>query len=1849
MLYVFFYLVASPVFSDVFLDAGDSHSCLITATGGVQCWGYNSEGQLGDGTRVDKGYKTDVSGLDHDVIAVGSGATHSCAVTTSGGVKCWGDNAYGQLGNGTITRSLVPVDVAGLVDVTAISLGGLHTCALTASGGVWCWGYNVSGQLGNDSTAQQTTPVAVVGLGSGVVAIGGGYQHTCALMASSMVKCWGRNVEGQLGDGSNTNRSAPVAVLAVDNGVSSIALGDSHTCALSTSGAVYCWGRNSELQLGNGSSSNSNTPVLVQSLAGGVESIAAGANHNCALLQSGGVKCWGWNVAGQLGNGATTNQGFPVDVTGLPAGVRVLSLGRKHSCLATFDTAQCWGDNNYGQLGDGTLASRFTPGPVKRPNNIIVTSPLPSTVSLGDVFPVAAIANSGLAVSISVAGNCTLNQDLVTITSGIGSCEVYFFDAGNADYIAAKALHQSWIRPDLDKDGLLDTADTDDDNDGIADGVDNCPIRSNAGQADSNNNGIGNDCEPVTSRISAGNTHTCALTSTGGVKCWGSNVNGQLGDGTTINRTSSVAVSGLGSGVKSVVAGDNYSCAIKVTGAAYCWGLNNYGQLGDGTSIRRLTPVAVSGLGSGVVSIAVSKLTTCAVTASGAVKCWGINNYGQVGDGTTTSRYSPTTVSGMSSGMLDVTVGSNHACALDRIGRVYCWGQNTYRQLGDGTTVAQQLLPVAVAGLSKGFERFSAGNNHTCAVSVDGSSYCWGDNSSGQLGNGKVAAYGSQALISEMGGVVAGIDAGKLHTCGVFPTGTVMCWGSNSNGQLGDNSVVNRLVPVPVNQLVDAVQISAGAEHTCAMSQDGGISCWGSNAAGQLGNGSTTGSTVPVSLKASQTITITQAAPASAAYGSSFVVAAAASSGLPVTITVGAGCSVSANTVTVTSGIGSCQIFFHQSGSGDFVPAPRIEVSVAVIPDIDEDAIPDSSDIDDDNDSVEDGSDNCLAISNIDQADLNGNGIGDACEQPGSRISSFEYFNCSLTEAGGVQCWGYNYYGQLGNGSTANSSIPVYVAGLTSGIISVAAGKNHACALAETGTVWCWGDNSVGQLGDGTTIQRLTPVAVNGLGGNVISIAAGYSNTCAVLATGTVSCWGSNIRGQLGDGTTIQRSEPIPVIGVAGAVSVTFGIWYGCALTTQGKVLCWGYNEYGQLGDGTTTNRSMPVLVSGLDGPVKSISASLNHVCALEVSGIVKCWGQNSYGKLGNGSLTDSLLPVAVVALPEPVKLIETGFYHSCAVGDSGGVYCWGQNSLGNLGDGTTTNRLIPVSVVGLGNNVAEIAAGWSSTCVMSSYTNIKCWGGGALGALGNESTANSSVPVLVKIPQVISVTQTVPLSADKGAMFDVFATASSGLPVGITASGGCAVNGNTVLVTSGILSCEIYFNQSGDAEFATAPQVNVVVFINADTDEDGLLNAVDVDDDGDGVSDTLDNCQIVVNADQIDSDADGIGDACDYSNNRLGSGMEHSCTLAQPGGVLCWGRNTMGQLGNSQVVSSEIAIPVQGLPTEIASVAVGGFHSCALSVSGNVWCWGSNQSGELGVGSGVISSVQPVQVSALSGRVNAITAGDHHSCALMATGDVWCWGLNGSGQLGDGTTINRSTPVQVFGINSVVSVDAGSEHTCSLLVTGQVHCWGNGFNGELGEGANIVRRFPTMVKNLGVSTKSISSGGQHTCALSISGAVTCWGNNISGQLGDGSYTSRSLPVSVTGLTGSVTDVVAAHSHTCALLDTGMVRCWGSNSYGELGNGLQSSSSTPVVVSGLTDSVAASASNNRSCALKTDGSLMCWGQDMNALPRVTPVPVLVDSDGDGLLDGMDPLPYQARFYLDGNYKGSTIRDFVAPL
>jgi alpha-tubulin suppressor-like RCC1 family protein len=995
--------------------------------------------------------------------------------------------------------------------------------------------------------------------------------------------------------------------------------------------------------------------------------------------------------------------------------------------------------------------------------------------------------------------------------------------------------------------------------------------------------------DPTVTQIATGESHSCAVIATGAVKCWGGNSWGQLGNGTLFVSTKTPTdVPTLTTGVVSISASADgtFTCALTTAGGVKCWGGNSFGNLGDGTTTTRTAPVAVLGLESGVASVSAGEEHACVVTTAGGVRCWGSNRFGKLGDGTNQNRSVPVDVSGLHSGVISVSAGSNHTCASMAAGGVKCWGQNGGR-LGDGTS-EDRPVPVSVTGLSSRFTAVAAGGGHTCGLSQNGAMKCWGYNGSGALGNGATTGSYVPSDVVGLSSGVTWIATGNSHTCASV-AGGAKCWGSNPFGGIGDGTTLGRSVPVSVSShTTDVMSVAAGSDFTCAVMIGGAAKCWGKNYAGSLGDGTTTNRLTPTAVQGLSQVgpSIAFTPPSGLQVGAATALTATSSSGLTVTFDTWTpdACSVSGNTVTPTSGA-LCGIRASQAADGSIAAAPQrlaliavdgssrpavtsitaslvgstnaslnanvvsdgglgiVERGIVYAPTLANSSprlggtgvlrmtvtggvgsfatdvtgltpktpysfsayatnaigtgytavstftttsLPTQIIVNGGNNQtavagrtvstppsviVRDA--NSLPVSGVtvsfsvasgggsvtgDTQITNASGIatvGSWRLGPGTNkltatspgltgspltinanlgvvpmaVSAGLYHTCALTQAGGVKCWGNNFDGELGDGTTVDRTVAVDVFGLTWGVSSIASGSHHTCALTILGGVKCWGYNGFGALGDGTTRSRSIPVDVVGLSSGVVAISAGFHYTCAVVTGSSrgLKCWGNNGNGQLGDGMTTSRPIPADVLGVTGGLwGVSTGDFHACAMAANGSGHCWGSNNNGKLGNPTVTQHPWPLDVRNT-GTLGQIVAGGQHSCARSATS-AWCWGRNSEGQVGDGTQTTRFTGTLVPGLPI-LTSISAGAYHTCA-STSSGVKCWGFNGNGQLGDHSIDTRLSPVDVVGLTSGVTSVSAGGYHTCAVTTAGGVKCWGYNGYGALGNGTFLDQGVPV---------------------------------------------------------------------------------------------------------------------------------------------------------------------------------------------------------------------------------------------------------------------------------------------------------------------------------------------------------------------------------------------------------------------------------------------------------------------------------------------------------------------------------------
>ncbi|CAK0781577.1 RCC1 repeat-containing protein [Gammaproteobacteria bacterium] len=730
----------------------------------------------------------------------------------------------------------------------------------------------------------------------------------------------------------------------------------------------------------------------------------------------------------------------------------------------------------------------------------------------------------------------------------------------------------------------------------------------------------------ATPQVGAGSEHSLALASDGTLVAWGNDAAGQLGSGRALTLNTPQALPSLALGANprpgSLAAGLYHGLATTQDGRLWTWGHNGNGQLGDGTTSGRSNPAPVKGL-DGLMAMSGGAAHSLAVTQDGKVWAWGFNGYGQLGNGSfdEAPHLVPSIITGLE-GVVAVASGDLHSLALKSDGSLWAWGSNAQGEMGNGKT-DDQGTPTAVPGLPP-IQAMAGGAGYSLALARNGTVWAWGSDVYGQLGNHHACGISpdgdegqsclSPRQITGLEGVVA-VAAGNSHSLALKQDGTLWAWGDNTFGQLGDGTTMNRETPVPVAGLPAIRAVSAGFGHSLALDRDGKVWAWGSNGYGQLGNDTTDDTAHPK----------------------------------PVQV-------ASLNGVVALAAGAQSSLILTQEGAlwawGDN-DAGQLGLASAT-----HRAIPGVMDL--------------VSVTQL--------------------AAGWEH-NLALASKGAVWAWGRNGYGQLGDGTNTNRSRPVRVAGLAPAT-AVAAGESFSLAIVAE-QVWAWGRNDSGQLGWGSADNyvQATPTLVPGLMG-IRAVAAGYNHSLALARNGTVWAWGNNFNGQLGNhyacGSDHDETygdyglpclSPVQVAGLGGVVAVAAGQFHSLALKSDGSLWAWGYNGDGQLGDGTQIQRSGPVRVMGIDS-IRRITAGVgaNQSLAITWDGRAWSWGSNVFGQLGTGRGDNQPHPT-----PQPipgltaVSDLSAGWKFSLAVGSDGTVWAWGNNSSGELGDGTFATHARPL------------------------------------------------------------------------------------------------------------------------------------------------------------------------------------------------------------------------------------------------------------------------------------------------------------------------------------------------------------------------------------------------------------------------------------------------------------------------------------------------------------------------------------------------------------------------------------------
>lgn len=677
----------------VSLTSGSDHACIIDSNQKVYCWGYNFFGQVGVGSLYNL-FRTPqlvTAGTSYSYIEANN--IRTCAISISGALYCWGSNtsAPGLVDSGTSYKMVSP--------------GIGVTCGITSTDALKCWGSNSSGQVGNGTTTNQALPIVIdPGVSYKYINAGGSYGSVCGITLAGVLKCWGSNASGILGDGTNVDSLSPKII---DSGIlyTKVAVGMGLSCGIDTSSKVRCWGSG---YIGSGSYADKSVPVIVD----GSESYQdiAVQKSICGLTTLGKIKCWGVNNSGELGIGDTTSSSTPLQISSAESFSKV-TMGNNFACgIATTGSIVCWGSNAYGQFGTGSAFKNRLP------------------VLLNVSESVKSVSSGGM-------NTCYINANdqikCMAVTSGGGAISGEGLNVDRSSYVRVDPL-QGYKQIAMSYNGYSSNACAITTGDDLKCWGNNYVGQLGQGQTDPYGHLMPESADFGTKyqKVSIGSGTICGITSSQQLKCWGQNYAGEVGNGNTLAQPTPYVVD---SGVNyiDVSAGTFFTCGVTSANVLKCWGSNNSYQLGVGNTTDSSVPIVVD---SGVAysKVVASQISACAITTAGRVKCWGNNSDGRLGDGSGTTRTTPVFIND-SSAYIDLSTGGDFNCGVTDANVLKCWGRNFDAQLGNGNASDQSSPVVIDSGVL--YDRVSASSVATCARQLVNQKYkCWGTDPLGNLG-----------------------------------------------------------------------------------------------------------------------------------------------------------------------------------------------------------------------------------------------------------------------------------------------------------------------------------------------------------------------------------------------------------------------------------------------------------------------------------------------------------------------------------------------------------------------------------------------------------------------------------------------------------------------------------------------------------------------------------------------------------------------------------------------------------------------------------------------------------------------------------------------------------------------------------------------------------------------------------------------------------------------------------------------------------------------------------------------------------------------------------------------------------
>lgn len=1400
--------------------AGQRHTLAVTPDGRVWAWGDDRSGQLGlSGDEVT--LPTRIPGLA-DAVQVAAGGLHSLILRRDGSVWALGSNAKGQLGVEGGSAANVPRRVTGLPGVVGVAAGDAYSVAWTARGDLFVWGANDRGQLGLGDRKPRSRPTRVEGLRA--IAVAAGPESTFVLADDGHVRAFGRNDRGQLGLGHRKAGLAPATIPGLE-GIVSVAAGLDYGASLDGTGSLRVWG--ATLQ-GPGLEDWSLRPEILSALSQSVVAIAAGRGHVLAITNTGGLWAWGGNARGQLGQGQRSGRGGLVEIL-VPHPIVGAAAGGEHTVVVTREGGVwAWGGNGAGQIGDGTREDALSPTEIAEagydwkvgrpafvppggrydstqsvtvssttpdalihyttdgqepdnsdpavPSGGVVEVTRPTTVKARAVKPPAPPSNTSRAryelPSARRAGESPeagtpelgLRKKVGGGGGGIGPLAVIAGENAGYGAVAGGYSHSLLLKPD----GTIWSWGTN--------------TYWELGDTTPTARYIPAQVAALSSikAIEAGLSFSLALQTNGDLWVWGLNNQGQLGDGLTANRSVPYKVL---TGVVAMAAGEQHVLAVKSDGTVWAWGRNNEGELGQGTTSTtpQRTPIQVPGLPAGVVTRVAAGQFFSLLLRDGTVRAWGYNGSGQLGQNDLTQRTSPTVVAGLSS-IDSLSGGQDHVLALRSDGQVFAWGRNNFGQVGDGTSGTNRLTPVQLLECPP-VVSISAGYNHSLAISETGVIYAWGQQSSGQVGDGTTATSRVSPVALDAPTDVAAIDAGQIHSLAISRDGSVWAWGSNLSGRLGDGTTQNRLAPVKIADAGFAWWVGAPTftPPPAISPVDVTVTITSPTAGARLrytidGSEPTDGTTQPsVLLSASATLkakAFKDGQPPSSTTSAFYELKVASPLILP-----NSGSFTTPQTVTITTTSTGVSLRYTTDGSA---PTPTSTLYTAP-----------------------------FAIGTTSTVNATGFKTGWTATAGTAKTYTFNYgtataptvnpatgtYTDSVTVTMSAQAGATVRYTTDGSTPTASSTAytapvvltstttitakafhpdyttsaatsRIYTISLSGPVLTPGAGTyaigQSVTLSAAAGTTIRYTFNGVDPtttdtgVPSGTAVRLVasstfrakafrtgattsaTTIAAYTVTGSVPNVAVdgGLEHSLAKLPTGGLWTWGSNLSGQLGDGTTTESLVPKLLSTPTNVSQAAAGFRHTLSVDAS-TARSWGGNTYGELGYATAS--SVPLPVSSLSATVVQVAAGQYLSLAVLADTNVWAWGRNNNGQLGQNT-TNTVANSTPVHVKDPpgtgfltgATAVAAGYLHSVALKSDGSVYAWGSNTYGQVGQTSgTTQKTLPIQVTGFPATVVAIAAGDYHTLALLSNGSVYGWGQNLSGQLGNGVTSSfNNVPV---------------------------------------------------------------------------------------------------------------------------------------------------------------------------------------------------------------------------------------------------------------------------------------------------------------------------------------------------------------------------------------------------------------------------------------------------------------------------------------------------------------------------------------